>query len=186
VAGHDQWSLIKLHGSVDWVREIQNPLGRGAVHGLLQNVSTLVDGELALSDEIQVIRRPDVEATRRPEAGVFNFPALSVPLGPEDELNCPPFHVAHLQERLAAQDGLHILVVGYSGLDSALLRLLRESGNTLRSLFVVNHSEDAAFTAAEHIASALQREADTSMAAPETFADFANGAPLDNYFARLD
>jgi hypothetical protein len=143
------------------------------------------DEELRLSPTIQLRRRGDMHATRFQD-GTLYYPALSVPLGPEDELNCASDHRDYALSRLAAEDGLQILTVGYSGLDSGVRDLLRESGNSLRSLYVVNANGGTAIEAAGRICGAFGVEAGAEMAYPQTFQDFAWAGGLEAYFERLD
>ncbi len=178
------WSLVKLHGSVNWVRRILNEIRGGDMY--LTSVLGRLGDDLALADEIEYIRAGGLETLRRAgQPPRIYYPALSVPLGPDDELNCPPDHVAFLIERLQATDGLDILTIGYSGLDSAVLDLLRKSGNSLRSLLVVNHTTDHSFAAAENIAKALGSEASREMAGPSGFHEFSQGDELASYLSKL-
>src|SRR5688572_27593928 len=65
---------------------------------------------------------------RMHQAALF-YPAMSVPLGPEDELSCPPAHVGFLRSKLQESDGLHLLIIGYRGYDEKVRELLAESDN---------------------------------------------------------
>jgi hypothetical protein len=127
-----------------------------------------LDGDLRLGDEI-LFNLPALPLERMSHDNKCFYPALSVPLGPEDEFNCPPTHVDFARERLRHGDGLNILSVGYSGLDSRVLKLLKESGNSLRSLYVVNQTPDHGRQAAEHIAQAFGSEVAPEMVSPVTF-----------------
>jgi hypothetical protein len=180
------WALIKLHGSVNWVKRVISPIEPGRAGYYLEMAAAELGEDLEVQDDILLIDRDDVAATRRPEADEYFYPAISVPLGPDDELNCPPSHVSHAKKRLTAYNGLHLLTIGYSGLDSGLLNLLNECRNSLKSLHVVNQNADASFEAAERIARALGSEATPDMASPVGFNAFAQGDPLENYLAQLD
>jgi hypothetical protein len=179
------WKLFKLHGSVNWVRQIAPGADLDGPNALLSNVAAQITPNI-LSEQIVFSTRTDVEAMRHPEADEFYYPALSVPLGPDDEMNCPAGHLALLRERLQAHDGLHVLTVGYSGLDSGLLNLLRESGNSLRSLLAVNHSGESAFDASGRIPQALGAHAITpEMAYPDDFHAFVGGDDLARHLDQL-
>jgi hypothetical protein len=178
------WKLFKLHGSVNWVRQIAPSADIGEPNGLLSNVAAQITPNI-LSEQIVFSDRTDVEAMRHPSEQFF-YPALSVPLGPDDEMNCPDSHLALLRDRLGAHDGLHVLTIGYSGLDSGLLTLLRESGNSLRSLLAVNHSGESALEAARRIAQALQNAAATpEMASQLEFHWFVAGEDLARHIDQL-
>jgi hypothetical protein len=186
-----QWALVKLHGSVDWMRLILNDPPSGDIPGdsYLANYVAAWGEDLKVADDItrrteSVDSFPPVERMRGEPRSYF-YPALSVPLGPDDELNCPPEHVDFARRQLEAADGLHILSVGYSGLDSGLLDLLRASNNHLRSLLAINHDGTAAFGAATRIASAFETEATPEMALPGDFNDFVWGGGLEDHLDSL-
>ena len=179
------WSLIKLHGSVDWARRIV-----GVTHASVDKTDLYLSEFVAsledvpeLSDEIE-LRRTSVELLRRDPPHLY-YPALSVPLGPDDEFNCPESHLEFIRKRLVATDGLNILSVGYSGLDSGLLQLLASSGNSIRSLFAVNHEGTSALEAATRIATAFSDVAHPDMAYAGTFESFTQSGGLEEYLTTL-
>jgi hypothetical protein len=79
------------------------------------------------------------------------YPALSAPLGSEDELSCPPDHVAFLRQTLESMGPLNLLVIGYSGYDQEVLRLLKEHTAGVKSLLVANGTENASRETAARI-----------------------------------
>jgi hypothetical protein len=85
--------------------------------------------------------------------GSLFYPALSVPVGEEDELVCPPQHVDFLRERLAASQPRHLLLIGYSGNDREVLALVRESERGIKTLTVVDYDAGAAQAVVDPIAS---------------------------------
>jgi hypothetical protein len=132
-----QWSLVKLHGSVNWGRAIRGPAEFSFTHPT---------PELHVDDEILVTGAPSarLETLRGREGdGESFYPALSVPVGEDDEIVCPPAHVEHLRERLGTADAIHLLIIGYSANDREVLNLLKESGSEIGSLLIVNRSEEA-------------------------------------------
>jgi hypothetical protein len=75
----------------------------------------------------------------------FNaYPALSVPLGPEDEIVCPPEHQEFVRSLLADVGAIDVLVVGYSAFDQTVLNLLADAAKEIRSLYVVNADLESA------------------------------------------
>jgi hypothetical protein len=86
--GGRNWSLVKLHGSVNWGQavgrgydgmELQLPLELGQAIVLRGVVET-----------IDAMRFTDPLVNGRALQGEVYFPALSVPIGSDDELVCPP------------------------------------------------------------------------------------------------
>jgi hypothetical protein len=142
------WCLIKLHGSVNWGR----PLTRQTDAHIQPNTEILNSYfDQAADDEIGrdiVLRNHDVLDDIRYEDRRLYYPALSVPLGSTDELVCPPHHVAHLERKLRELPALNLLVIGYSGLDQEVLRLLRDAGRPPTVLRVVNGDSERGALAA--------------------------------------
>ncbi len=182
IAACDEWSLYKLHGSVNWGRP-SNLVRKGT---FLNRLRELPDTEELELGDIE-LRAGSVDGLRRnsPGPSPWFYPALSVPLGSEDELNCPDSHVDHLRERLAAHGGIHLLSVGYSGLDSSVLRLLVDSARELKTLYVVNAEGESANAAVSRISTAFGVELHGDHAFSSTFNSFASEAQLDAYLERL-
>ena len=179
------WSLIKLHGSVDWARQIVGVDTSAAKDDpYLSELVAMLPEEPQLSEEIELRRLP-IEDLRRGGRNLY-YPAVSVPLGPDDELNCPASHLDFIRKRLVATDGLNILSVGYSGLDSGLLQLLADSGNSIRSLFAVNHEGVSALEAATRIATAFSDVAHPDMAYAGTFESFTQSGGLEEYLTTFE
>ena len=75
-----QWSLIKLHGSVNWGRQILTPGFRLHEPGPTLEVQDQIVWKGPPSHDLAALRSGEV-------ADAF-YPALSVPVGQEDELVC--------------------------------------------------------------------------------------------------
>jgi hypothetical protein len=144
------WSLIKLHGSVNWGR--QTGVGAG--------VFLDPPADLELADDIVV--RPadpgDLWNTRGFSSrggsyvpGQLFYPVLSVPIGEANLLACPQEHVAFLGKKLEETQPLHLLLVGYSGVDREVFSLIRDSGRGVKTLTIVDRSSEAAGAVAERI-----------------------------------
>jgi hypothetical protein len=155
-----QWWLVKLHGSVDWGYRL--PLDDS-----LDLANPLPELEYQLGPEIE-LRVPDggLDAIRGipPALGLSMvatqprfYPAISVPVGAADELVCPQEHVGLLKSRLHEAQPVHLLVIGYSGLDQEVVQILRDADTRIASLTVVDKG-DAADAAMQLIAGALQVE----------------------------
>jgi hypothetical protein len=144
---YPRWSLIKLHGSVTWNYKLSDSVS-------LSNPPADLD-DYIVRDEIFHSWRLEDDARQLVylEGGSSypGFPALSAPLGEEDELVCPPEHVAFVKNKLSEVNALDLLVIGYSAYDKAVLNLLAESQSDIRSLYVVSESADVAQAVAERI-----------------------------------
>jgi hypothetical protein len=185
IHGHRNWSLIKLHGSVNWGRLVTSAWRLPPTDPHLANAFRALGDDFTVASDVVLRTAHDIRGVRHEGAGqsgsgALYYPALSAPLGPGDEITCPPSHVEHLRSRLVAQDGLNLLVIGYSGLDSEVLKLLSLSRNSLKTLTVVSELQDAARTTAAIISS--------SMGNPDfahSFRTRAIGTGFDS-FARTD
>jgi hypothetical protein len=171
-----RWALVKLHGSITWRKKILTSEGFNWAQPPLA---------IQTEERIQHSRDSGLDSFRYCEEGgstVPAYPALSVPLGSEDDLNCPPEHSAFLLGQFQAADEVEMLVIGYSGLDMALLRHLDESGSSLGHLTVVDQGRRQAEEVANRIASQV-RVLDGE-AQHESFAAFARSGGLTGLLIR--
>jgi hypothetical protein len=146
------WALIKLHGSVNWGWELVPP--SPAFYATPPPVSTLTalfDGRSPDPKVGIAVRGGDLSTIRydadRGSAtrGSLFYPALSVPVGEQDELVCPDEHVDYLKTRLTnSSGGVDVVTIGYSGRDQEVLAIFEECKPPLRSLCVVDAKEDVA------------------------------------------
>jgi hypothetical protein len=174
------WSLIKLHGSVDWGRKI---LGEG--HGI--GAFTDPSEETRIAAHIEQ-RSGDLATIRgfhsAAHTGNLYFPALAAPVGQADELVCPPQHVDFLKRRLTETQPLHLLVIGYSGLDHEVVSLIRESERGVKTLTIVDNGEEAAW----EVANRLVRQGITTEDAKFAhwgFNEWVRDGGLDNFLAEM-
>lgn len=129
----------------------------------------------------------DTELTRTGiREGELYYPALAVPLGEADEMVCPDWHVEHVREHQRhAPGGLNLLVIGYSGVDSEVRKLLAWGERRLSSLLVVNGSLKQSLAAAEALTRDLKAPVFESMAFAGGFNDFAQSNALSDYLRGL-
>jgi hypothetical protein len=181
-----KWALIKLHGSVNWGRRVRNAPATVAPTDpyLAQTFSNLGD---EIDFDAGIVLRPhtDIRDVRLDETPFdLYFPALSAPLGPEDEVVCPNDHVEYLREVTGHWDPLDVLVIGYSGLDKNVLTHLSWGGRQIRSLTVVSESEIAASAAAERISAEVNVAPDSVVLLGAGFTGFAYNL-LGEYMSRI-
>jgi hypothetical protein len=162
IASH-KYVLVKLHGSVNWGREmdtagLEDPRAGGysaACRALAEHEERRLSTEITFVDP----KSPgtDIEGLRGLNGGKLYFPALAAPLGPDDEPICPPSHVEALRDRLQQHQGgeLHVLIIGYSCLDKSPLRIIKEASNPIRSIVIANGSQGAGQAALERLRSEL-------------------------------
>ena len=166
-----RFALVKLHGSITWCRKIESK----------------DNGIPRLGSAIQQRRADNIDDLRTWREDHYvgpGFPSISVPLGSEDDLSCPDYHAEFLVEQFrAARDNLKMMVIGYSGLDQALIRLLGESESPVRELRVVDQDHDSAAGVISRIEQGI--EVLNSEPAAEDFAAFAENGSLVASLIRL-
>ncbi len=131
VPKNKNWSLIKLHGSVNWGKKLLvTPNKSGTLSGLLDNIHQ-IDIENDLDGEIVV------DSTYLTRQNITNpmYPALSVPVDKEYKLNCPEEHIHHLQTFLPKCK--NYLIIGVSGKDEDLLGFLEGDVKNVGSVGIV-------------------------------------------------
>jgi hypothetical protein len=178
------WGLVKLHGSVDWGLPIWSPAFND--QRLISNppADVKTGGEISLRPSRSI---DDVRLQKDHHGAVEQvyYPAMSVPVGTRDAFSCPPGHVDHVRRRLAEQDALDVLMLGYSALDEEVLTLFQESGRPLRSLCAVNANRDTAQLPFERVAG-LFGEPVHGEVYERAFSDFVGTEDFDRYLGRLE
>jgi hypothetical protein len=117
------YSLFKLHGSVNWGRVVQ-AVGRQGRHApsffqhLIHSIRS--DSHPDVLGEYQLCNR-DMEPNGR--ADVVLYPALSIPLHQKDEFSCPRTHVTALEAILPKVTKM--ITIGWRGAEQEFLRILK-------------------------------------------------------------
>lgn len=137
-------SVIKLHGSIDWVRPFDHPASAFEIDGPW-------GAARIIAENISRLRRPgDIQIQCEPPNSLYKdclaVPAIAVPLRQKAEFQCPPEHVAHLRTKLMSVRA--ILTIGWRGAEEPFLQLLRE--NTRQLIDVLCVAKDH-FDAAETV-----------------------------------
>lgn len=198
--GHNEkWALIKLHGSINWGRAVLNeePIRVRSGDMLLAQAFADLRDNIELDETIHLRPHVDIASVRAEEilddargrSLRLYYPALSAPLGAEDELVCPTSHVEHLKAITGHWEPLDVLVIGYSGLDKEVLELLSSGGRSIRSLWVVSESESSAESTARRVTD-LVRVVPAEGQEPVVqvgvgFTSFAQGDYLADYIDRI-
>lgn len=138
--GYGRWSLIKLHGSVDWGYRPEDDV---SVDDPPADLAAHIATTIHLGQRQNVVRaNAKSEPPRYFQVSVLEqeklFPALTVPVGEEDEVVCPADHQTFLDERMASVDGLDLLILGYSAYDRTVVERIAQSEKRVRTLTVVN------------------------------------------------
>lgn len=135
------YKVIKLHGSVNWGREVETPLENVHAVGDERIVNELIEraATIKVTDRYHVVQqRPIVRLdAQRPLA-----PAIAIPVQKKGTFGCPVDHVDALKACLPQVQRL--LVIGWRATDAPFLELLHEHGRqAIRGLVVAGGPERA-------------------------------------------
>jgi hypothetical protein len=136
---HDRYTVVKLHGSVNWGREVDGyavPLspvtftpfrGQMSCQELIANAAKLL-----ITDRYRLVsRRPMLK-----EGDQYVFPALSIPVENKDEFSCPRVHIDKLEELLPSVT--KIITIGWRATEADFLHLLKRRIPTGQDLMIVS------------------------------------------------
>lgn len=146
---HDdlRWDLIKLHGSVNWGRQIDT--GQGGEFDPLTALD-LAGDKLQYAGDICVLNRKKRQGDG---VGYFKknrvtawYPALSVPIEGKTDFNCPENHIEKAKAHLAGCTDF--LVIGFSASDPPVLDLFSNVPE-VEKLKIVNGNAKAGWAALE-------------------------------------
>ena len=137
ISPEENWSLIKLHGSVNWWHPATEPF-----------IASAPPRDLEWIDSEFFCALPDMplESIRGgpPDSSIQRYPALAMPEGAGDRLVLPDKHRWFVNNRLKSESQIDLLVIGYSGLDTEVLSLLASLNCKVRRMTVVNRNGIAA------------------------------------------
>lgn len=136
ISNDKNWSLIKLHGSVNWYREASEVFRPASPPSSL-TWEELEFGCVPLDSSLDEIRHSTNNLT-------YRYPALAMPEGPDDQLVLPSRHVWFLEQGISGAHQIDLVVLGYSGLDTQLLGLLNKRRSDIRRMTIVNSDPQAA------------------------------------------
>ncbi len=145
----DTYKVIKLHGSVNWGREVET-----VIEGLGERAQKEIINELIdRAADLQISQRYQI-SNSRPMFRYYQvalFPALAIPVERKRSFECPPEHLDAL--RTCIPDVSKILIVGWRATEYNFLDLLVNNLRTRVRVMVVaggrNHADEMATKLAE-------------------------------------
>jgi len=132
--------VIKVHGSIDWVREVSNDFPDINRMDDLVRINRMIHlaPELQISGRFRMIRHLPPSA----EQGKALYPAIAIPIEKKSEFECPIEHLNALRSCLP--EVKKILVIGWRGSEKHFMKELREQiKHPLKSMIVSGKPEDA-------------------------------------------
>jgi len=139
--------LIKLHGSVNWAREVITPCPGLAQMPKTEVASWVIENfpSLALSKNFTMIG--ECPPPNRGTAALI--PALAIPVESKLEFECPASHVEALTEFLPTVT--RILMIGWRGMEAPFLELLKTHLQGTPRCLVVGGSKAEAIKIIENL-----------------------------------
>lgn len=142
------WSLIKPHGSVAWFFEQPAAFDPRTPPGDRPIVRQAIECKPTTAFDLADLRASD---SGNPHGPCVRYPALALPDGPKDELVLPREHLDHLRGILGSSQEIYLLVLGYSALDTEILKLITDSDCKVRRMTVVNFDVGSALEVFDRI-----------------------------------
>lgn len=134
-----QFSLFKVHGSVNWGRVVASGHNTASVNTAEHITALLIENawQINVSDEYRIVKAgpPTVR-----HGDVILRPAIAVPVAGKQSFECPPRHIEVLKERLA--ETTRLLIIGWRGQDEHFVQLLNDHLADRCEVQVVCGSED--------------------------------------------
>lgn len=181
------WSFIKLHGSVNWCYEVGNRVeGADERNNFRDTFAGLSESLEVNTGEIVLRTGDDLNEIRfQSTPGRLFYPALSVPVGTYDELVCPFMHIEFLKKKLEEMKSLNLLVIGYSGNDIEIMKLLEDSKKNINTLIVVSGSKKSSSSVVQKMSEKLGFIPKKEMAYDNTFNNFVRDRTLTKFINTL-
>jgi hypothetical protein len=111
---HKYYKLIKLHGSIDWGREVEAPIKPNNPIDVINGAASL-----QLSNRFRkVVRHPMIF-----DDGTVGYPALAIPVEKKSIFACPQEHVRTLAELIPGVT--KIITIGWRATEQHFLDMLR-------------------------------------------------------------
>ena len=136
----DEWKVIKIHGSVDWGRELEKQVDVGGRHpeAVAQELIEQAPN-LNISQRYRMITS-NVASGLVQETALF--PALAIPVETKRHHECPDEHLQAL--RVCLPKVTRLLSIGWRASEIPFLDLLKENVRREVSLMVVASGKDTA------------------------------------------
>jgi hypothetical protein len=126
----DSYGIIKLHGSIDWVHEIQYPNG-------LKSLDAVIDAAPFLKLNPGFVKDSQIPPN------IMTLPALAIPVDKKKVFECPQEHIEVLANGI--QKVTKIITIGWRAMEQHFLEMLRARLTGLQSdvdLMVVSGTEN--------------------------------------------
>jgi len=120
-----KWSLLKLHGSVNWAAYVRRPKSEDlSEQDLIDLADQFDDNEDYAGMDVEPWLPPERRISQGNNSHV-KIPALAIPTAAKSRFVCPKEHVARLEKLIP--EVTKILAIGWRGTEQHFLKLLRDN-----------------------------------------------------------
>ena len=116
--------LIKLHGSVNWAREVETEIANVGGRTVWDVMNELIGkgGDLRLTDRFRIVDGHPIGSIERTPL----IPAIAIPVETKTDFECPSGHLDCLRQMVSSVT--KVLIVGWRGAEGHFLKLVQEHG----------------------------------------------------------
>lgn len=172
---HHNYKVIKLHGSVNWARDVDTPIEDFANRKTWDVVNELINRapDLEISQKYCMVKTHPVAKSNRSAL----FPALAIPVERKLDYECPDDHLDVLRECIPQVTKL--LVIGWRATEVTFLQLLAERfGPDVRTMVVAGSSVGAEEVSTKLVHAGI---AGNYFVSPGGFTDFVVTPQADDF-----
>ena len=140
ISAHPRYVVIKLHGSVNWSREVDAPVDFSKQSGDHAVRSELIRraAQLIVSDRYVKQSPYSIGFCE----GKVVFPAIAIPVEKKSQFECPLDHINALRSRLP--DVRKIIVIGWRAMEEHFLKELSDYLQAPLQIMLVDGSQESA------------------------------------------
>jgi hypothetical protein len=143
--GYGSYKVFKVHGSINWAREIESPRLVMSFSDQYGAVNEIIERSPAITFGQRFIKTNQVPICNNGETPLFPAIAIPVETKTHNSFECPADHIEHL--RVLLPDTRKILIVGWRGMEAHFVKLLRErlkQDASIPTMIVSSNGESAA------------------------------------------
>lgn len=141
---NDHCKLFKLHGSINWTREVDGPIfDLSQLNGVeLSNELIARGDQLEISDRYQWLTQHPIAKRQTLNRDFPLVPALAIPVESKVEYECPADHLEHLTRCIPQVNKL--IIIGWRASEAGFCELLSLNLDSDVSILVAAGTQDAA------------------------------------------
>ena len=176
---HPYYRIFKLHGSINWAREVQIQLQTTS-----RSAEAVIRELIERANEMHILERYVFARDRviGLVGGIATFPAIAVPVEKKTSFECPAELLKTLADLLP--EVTRMLVIGWRGTEMHFLELLKQYLRKGIQLYIVAGRKAYADTTSVQIHRALVNKSPYSSVDPGGFTDFILDRRAERFLQR--